>query len=218
MYINELIKADLFTVDSTATLTELKQAAEKTDHLFLAIVEPTGELIGTVCKRELNEANEFDFSLDDILNKHFVYDYYHILETIREFLKVELPELPVVDEEGFYLGVCHLNEVQYHFNRQIGLIEGGSLIIIRAQLQHYSMVDVAKIVESNQARVLNFYLTSHPDANNIEITLILNTADISDIISTFNRFDYEVVYSSTASERDDFLKERYDSFMHFLDI
>ena len=218
MYINELIKADLFTVDSTATLTELKQAAEKTDHLFLAIVEPTGELIGPVCKRELNEANEFDFSLDDILNKHFVYDYYHILETIREFLKVELPELPVVDEEGFYLGVCHLNEVQYHFNRQIGLIEGGSLIVIRAQLQHYSMVDVAKIVESNQARVLNFYLTSHPDANNIEITLILNTADISDIISTFNRFDYEVVYSSTASERDDFLKERYDSFMHFLDI
>ena len=100
----------------------------------------------------------------------------------------------------------------------MGLIEGGSLIVIETQLQNYSLVDIGRIVESNQAKVLTHYISTHPDSNNIEITIVLNVSDINDITATFSRFDYDVVYTSTATERDDFLKERYDSFMHYLDI
>lgn len=218
MRINQFIHTDHLSVSPAASFEDIKLAFKQTEFEFIPIVQETGEFLGAICKNDFLKADFEDFKLEEILEHKYVFDYYHILETIREFLKVERTELPVLDEEGIFLGVCKLHELQYHFFRVLGIIEGGSLIVIGTNLQNYSLVDIAKIVESNQAKVLTQYVSSHPDSEEIEVTLVLNIADINDIIATFERFKYDVKYTSTATDRDDFLKERYDSFMHFLDI
>ncbi len=197
---------------------QVYEAFEPESNTAIPLLHDDGELYGVIYKSDFLKANPEHFHVNDILNHHKLIDYFHILETLREFLKVEKQILAVVDTENFFLGFCHLQEVQYHFMRTIGLTEGNSMIVIQTNEQNYSLVDVGRIVESNQAKVLNFYLSSHPDSNQIEITLVLNVSDISDIISTFNRFDYYVTYSTAAKEQDDLYKERYDSLMHFLDI
>lgn len=219
MRINELIHIETKnTLNESCTFTELFETFEYTDLDFIAITDFSGEFLGAIYRADFEQIDSETFDLESLLKTHFVYDYYHILETIREFLKCETTQLPVVDEENFYIGTIKQEIVQYHLNRTLGLIEGGSLISIQTTVQNYSLVDVARIVESNQAKILTHYVSTHPDSQNIRATLVLNISDINDIIATFERFDYSVIYTSVATERDDFLKERYDSLMHFLDI
>lgn len=218
MNILQLIQNDDHTVATTANFAEVQKAFEASELDYLAVVKPTGELVGSICRTAFEKTDTHHFVLDKYIEEKALVDYYHILETIREFLKVERAQLPVVDEEGYYLGVCDLSDVQFHFNRVVGLIEGGSLLVIETSLQNYSLVDVAKIVESNQAKILTHYISTHPESTQIEVTLVLNVTEISDITATFSRFNYQVVYSSIASEQDNLLKERFDSLMHYLDI
>ena len=218
MNISQLIHTSEVSVSKFATYADMQQAFLQTELDFVPVLEENGELVGSVCKTEFDNVYIEDFQLEELIDDKALVDYFHILETIREFLKVERTVLPVVDEEGFYLGICFLQDVQYHFNRIVGLIEGGSLLVIETQLQNYSLVDVAKIVESNQAKILTHYISTHPESTQIEITMVLNGTEISDIISTFSRYNYQVVYSSIASEQENLLKERYDSLMHYLDI
>lgn len=218
MQINQITESSSITLSPQASYFEIYEVFEASGAVFLPIVEATGELTGVIYHQDFRKSNADDFTLDSVLSNTYLFDYYHILETLREFLKVERVQLPVVDTEGFYVGICKLQDVQYHFNRTIGLTEGNSMLVIQTTFQNYSLVDIGRIVESNQAKVLNFYLSSHPDSNQIEITLVLNVTEIGDIIATFNRFDYYVSYSTASKEQDDLLKERYDSLMHFLDI
>lgn len=218
MQINQIISLNQVSLGSNPSYIELYEAFEPDMIKAIPLLHDGGEFFGLVYKSDFLKADSTDFDLSDVLSHHYLYDHYHILETLREFLKVEKQVLPVVDTENYFLGFCYLSEVQYHFTRTISLVEGTSMLVIETTWQNYSLVDIGRIVESNQAKILNLYVSSHPDTNHIEVTLVLNVNDINDIIATFNRFDYYVTYSTAAMEQDDILKERYDSLMHFLDI
>jgi len=218
MRINEIIHATNISLRPNPTYLQVYEAFELPEIQLIPLLYESGELAGTIYRSDFVRHHPDHFQLNDVVTEDVLYDHYHILETLREFLKVDRTRMPVVDPEGFFMGVCELHDVQYHFNRTIGLTEGSSMMVIQTTLQNYSLVDIGRIVESNQAKVLNFYLSSHPDSNQIEITLVLNVTDIIDIIATFNRFDYYVTYSTASKEQDSLLKERYDSLMHFLDI
>lgn len=218
MNISQLIISDKALLVNETSFAEIDKAFSSTELDYIAITEKSGVFLGAIYKNDFLSQTKESFNVKSLIVEKALLDYYHILETIREFLKVERCQLPVVDEEGFYLGACKLSNVQYHFNRVIGLIEGGSLLVIETSLQNYSLIEVAKIVENNQAKVLTHYISSHPDSSQIEITLVLNVSDISDILATFPRFNYQVKYSTISSEQDNLLKERFDSLMHYLDI
>lgn len=218
MRINSLIQIDQKSILDTTSYQEIKKAFSATNHEYLPVHNGSSEFIGALYRQDFVLVKEEFFDISEMLHHKVLYEHYHILETIREFMKVDKKELPTVDEDGFYIGICSLKDVQFHFHRTLGLIEGGSLVVIETEIQNYSLVDIARIVEGNQAKVMTQYVSSHPNTKKIEVTLILNISDISDVIATFERFDYKVLYTSVATDKDDFLKERYDSFMHFLDI
>jgi len=52
----------------------------------------------------------------------------------------------------------------------------------------------------------------------LEVTIKINRTDLSAIIQTFNRYNYTIKASFHQSEYVDDLKDRFDSFMSFLNI
>ena len=81
----------------------------------------------------------------------------------------------------------------------------------------YSMSEISRIVESNNAKILSSYMTSIPTMQNIEITLKLNIINVLPIIKDFERFDYTVIASYKRDKNnDDDLLDRYESLMRFL--
>jgi len=74
-------------------------------------------------------------------------------------------------------------------------------------------------VESNDAKILSTYIQSHEDSTKMEVILKINRSEVSSIISTFERYDYNVKASFMSDqEMDSFYASRYDEFMTYLNI
>jgi hypothetical protein len=95
----------------------------------------------------------------------------------------------------------------------------GGLIVLKVLSHDYSMSRISQIVESNDARILSMYITSNPDSTSLEITLKVNTTDLTSIIRTFERYSYEVTtWVTDNDELDRFYTDRYNLLMRYLNM
>ncbi|MCB0641068.1 MAG: CBS domain-containing protein, partial [Phaeodactylibacter sp.] len=82
----------------------------------------------------------------------------------------------------------------------------------------YSLAEMSRLVESENAAVLSAFVSSSLDGSLIDVTLKINRQNVQPIISVFERFNYEI--KATFNERDytDTLRERYDLLMNYLNV
>lgn len=142
----------------------------------------------------------------------------HIYELMRLMSELKLTLVPVVDQDQNYLGVVTMEDMLHFFAHTASFTEPGSILILEVGRRDYSLAEIARIVESEQASILNVFLTAHPDSARIRVTLKINRQQIGGIIGTFERFEYDVNASFTESDYMDSLKERYDSLMSYLNV
>lgn len=152
------------------------------------------------------------------LIKPFVKPSQPVFEVVKMLSKDKLTVIPVVDDEKKYLGLISLNDVLKHYIES-GIFEDAvGVVVLEMKPYDYSLSELARLVESEDARVLNSHIT--PDVKNemIDVTLKINLPDLSRIISSFSRHGYNVKEHYNQNEFMDDLKSRYDSLIKFLDI
>lgn len=148
----------------------------------------------------------------------FVYDYQHIFDVITIFSGQKLTLLPVLNKQNQYLGVITLTDLIQRFSEISSIQNPGGIIILEINVNDYSLVEIAGIVESNGSKIINMFVSPHNDSTKIELTIKINKTDIYPILQTFERYNYNVLASYSESEINDNLKERYDLLMNYLNI
>ena len=129
-----------------------------------------------------------------------------------------LTVIPVVDAEENYLGLITQEDLIQFYATSFSFTEPGSIIIIETNKRQYSLAEISRIIESENASILSSFLTSEDDSTNVLVTVKVSRQDISGIISTLERFEYIVKGSFTEEEYFDELQERYDSLMTYLNV
>ena len=81
-----------------------------------------------------------------------------------------------------------------------------------------SFTEISRIVESNDAQILNCFISSHKDLNQIEVTLKINKIDLEDISHSLERDEYVIKATFHQSSRKEDLQQRYESLMHYLNM
>jgi len=152
------------------------------------------------------------------LSRPYVFDYQHTYDVLKVMASLKLSVIPVLNDKDQYLGLIHLSTLLQHFAEMASMKESGGLLILELNIHDYSLSEIARIVESNDAKILSLYISSHTDSNKLEVTIKINRTDLSAIIQTFNRYNYTIKASFHQSEYVDDLKDRFDSFMSFLNI
>ena len=152
------------------------------------------------------------------LNHAYVYEHQHIYEAIKIFSTLSLSLLPVVTESNQYLGVITQANLVRHLAGIFGINNPGGVIILEINEKDYVLTEIAKIVESNDAKVLSLSITSFPDSTKLEVTVKLNRMDIESILQTFIRYNYSVKASFFENLNFESLKERFDSLMSYLNV
>jgi len=83
--------------------------------------------------------------------------------------------------------------------------------------RNYSLAEIARITEVNNAKILYLHVNPLADAeNNIQVSLKYNITDLKYIIATFERFNYQVIFSSQQTDEDDASSKRYDWLIKYL--
>ena len=179
------------------------------------------KLLGLITEEDVLNFDDPDASLGShplSLNRPFVAETEHLYEVVKVAVNLQLTVVPVVDYEENYLGVVTLQNLLQYFAESGSLTEPGTILVLEMNKRDYSLAEIARLVESENAAILSSYISSRPESSKLEVTLKLNRREIKHIVATFERFEYVVKASFQESDYMDSLKERYDSLMNYLSV
>jgi acetoin utilization protein AcuB len=149
----------------------------------------------------------------------YVTEDQHVYEVIELASRLSLSIIPVLSNNSHYKGVITQNDLIHYFADFSALKEPGAIIILEMSIHDYSLSQISQIVESNDAKILSLYISSHSSSTRLELTLKINKNDLTSIIQTFTRYNYTI--QSTFMDHDDMdslYENRYDMFMKYLSI
>ena len=126
--------------------------------------------------------------------------------------------IPVVDETHKYLGMVTTNNLIQNTNKMAAINEPGGILVLEMNVRDYSLTEVARIVESNDAKILSSYIRTLPGPDNMELTLKINKEELDGIIQAFERYSYNIVATFNETKHLEDLKNRFESFMKFINI
>lgn len=187
----------------------------------LPVVRDT-QYMGLVSDKLIYDLNLLEKPLEeelDKLNTSHVHKEQHIFEVAILMYKLKLSVIPVLDTDHYYLGAITLYDLARRFASYFSLEEIGGVIILEVNVNDYSLTEISRIVESNDTKILSFFMNRVPGASVYDIVLKLDKEDLSSVIQSFMRYNYNVkgVYLDD-SKLGDLYKDRYDQFMKFMNI
>ena len=149
----------------------------------------------------------------------YVTDNQHIYEVMEMASRMMLTVVPVLDQNNRYQGLISLTDLLHYFADMAAIKQPGGILVLEINAGDYSLTQIAQIVESNDAKILSMYISSHSLTTKMEITLKINRQDLTSIIQTFNRYNYIISASfMNDDDMDSLYENRYDLFMKYLNI
>jgi hypothetical protein len=140
----------------------------------------------------------------------------HLFDVMKLIVDSNLTVVPVVDQHNKYLGLITLENIVKHFAETVAITQPGGILVLEMNPRDYSLAEIARLVESENTKILSCFLSSPYGDERIELTLKLSRQDLKHVIATLSRFGYEVKSSFYESEYLDDLKSRYDALMKYL--
>ena len=180
-----------------------------------------GRYVGLISEDDVLDYSNAEVAIAEhpITKQHTSVDEYeHIYEIVKTAVRFQLSIIPVIDENENLLGVITLEDLLTHFAKSASLAEPGSVLVLEVNRRNYSLSEIARLAEYEQATILSSNILSQADSLNLEVTLKFNTREVSRLVATYERFNYTIKASYQESDYMDDLKERYDSLMSYLNV
>ena len=178
------------------------------------------QLLGVVSEDDI-----LDFDVEEPVGSYrlsayrpYVRENDHLYEVIKVLSRQKLTLMPVVNDQEEYVGLVSQEDIIHYFAQIGSFTESGSIVVLEVNRRDYSLVEIARIVESEGAAILSSFVTSNLDSLMIDVTLKINRPDLMGIIATFERFDYKVKATFSEEQFSNTIKERYDMLMTYLNV
>lgn len=181
------------------------------------------ELLGMISEEDLLDTEEDDTPVGNIRlrlpEKTYVYEDAHVYDVIRMASLLNLDILPVLKaRDNTFLGVVTKNDILEAVGALMGTNEPGGIIVLEVSQNSYHLSEIARICESNDAKILSLTVTNSPGSGNLLVTLKLNIREMSRVIATFERFEYTIHNVVFDAEQLDDYRENYENLLRYLDL
>ena len=94
-----------------------------------------------------------------------------------------------------------------------------SLIVLEVSIADYTLTEIARLVEDNNARVIRLEVLPIKDGSSLLVSLKLNVRDVTAVLRSFERFEYNVVYYfMKEDEVNDTYEDRLKELLHYLEM
>lgn len=220
MQIQELNYASLPWIQQSDSVASAMQRLEDEQLTQLPVVE--GErYVGLVNMDLLLSAEDDSLTIEQLiplLPKSLIHPEDHFLSALQIVAEQSLQLIPVVSAGGELLGVIEQIELMSAVSAFLGLHESGALLVVEKELHQYSASEIIKLVETNDVQVMQLNTQPNTQAGTVLVTLRLNRSEISDIISTFQRYEYTIRFFIGEEQYANELRTNYDNLIHYLKI
>jgi predicted transcriptional regulator len=180
------------------------------------------EYVGLISDKQIYDLNLTEKTMEDCREQMVrpqVLVNQHIYEVVSLISEWKISVVPVLDLYHQYKGVISVFDAAQHFADLVAVRDPGGVIVLELNPLDYSLAQIARIVEENDAKILSLYVTRATDSTVLKVTLKVNVIDLSPIIQTFVRFDYTIsAVFMDDSKLKDLYDDRFDQLMRFMNI
>jgi len=162
---------------------------------------------------ENSTVTDFKFTLD----KFFTLNTTSWFDVLQIFSKNDSNLVPVLDANNKYVGFYELSDCIKLLSDTPFLSEEGSTIIVEKSINSYSFSEVTQIIESNNSKILGFFISNFTDGT-VQLSIKLNTANMSGVLQTFRRYDYDVISDHIDDSYANNLKNNSDYLDKYLNM
>lgn len=141
----------------------------------------------------------------------------HFLKAIQIAVQNNLSIVPVLQEQSI-MGIVTYNDLLRNASDFMSLNEPGGLIVLELEGKDYSFNEINRIVETNDAQITQLNTYSDIETGIMHLTIRVSKMEISDIISTFQRYEYNVQYYFGEEFYENEIRNNYDNLMNYLKI
>jgi len=179
-------------------------------------------LIGLISDKIIYDLNMIKSPIaeysDHLLSPH-VHTNQHIYEVFSAISVLKLSAVPVLNLDHEYCGLITVFDLAQKFADLVAVREPGGVIVLELNSIDYLLSQIVQIVESNNARILSFYINQEKESTLMTVTLKINVTDLSAIIQTLVRYDYNIkaVYMDDSMIRNMY-DDRYEQLLKYMSI
>ncbi len=216
MYVSEIILKNIPVVHEQTRVHEALSIVTQYQLTHVIVVEDK-QMLGLLTEEFLWSMDE-DASMNeakDHFEKFALHVDHQILDTFKLFRQYDTNVIPVVNDKNEYQGAALMEEVATAFSKYTFLEENGAILEIEVSYENYSMEEISRIVESNNAKLYGAILTEM-DTDKVRVTLKMTTDNISSVGATFERFGYAVRHKYYEDKKDQLMEERYKQFQKYI--
>jgi len=181
-----------------------------------------GELLGFISEEIILESNEDSKKLEEyeLFGQRCVVGMEsHFYDIIRVANENKMQMVAVVDDQKKYHGIITVQDIMASFAQTAAVQMPGGILVLSMDLIDYSLAEISRYVEENNAKVISSSLIEDPlDKGKIKVTLKINQTDLSRIVATLERFSYRVIGRYQESRAPEAERERLDLLLKYLDI
>lgn len=188
------------------------------DHLP---VEDGGKYAGIVSSSDLLEAGDDERlirDLKEVFPVPSVNEQDHFLRAVQLAVDFDLSVVPVVNEEKTIVGIITYNDLLRTTSEFISVNEPGGLIVLELRNVDYSFNEISRIIETNDAQITQLNTIANPATGLMLVTIKVNKTEVSDIVATFQRYEYNVKHYFGEEQYENELRSNYDNLMNYLRI
>jgi CBS domain-containing protein len=142
----------------------------------------------------------------------------HFIDAVQTANDYHLTVVPVVEKDSDYAGVILIDELLRNLGKITGASEPGGLMVLEMDQRNFSFAEISKLIETNDAQITQLNTSWDNSSDSFLVTIKINKFEISDIVATFQRYDYTVKYYFGEELYENELKDNYDHLMNYLSI
>lgn len=142
----------------------------------------------------------------------------HFLKAMQVAVDNGITLVPIIEENGNMYGAVTYADLLRQASEFMSVNDPGGLIVLEMDSQKYSFNEISRLVETNDSQItqLNTYTDTHTGM--MQVTIKINKMEVSDIVATFQRYDYTVKHYFGEELYENELKSNYDNLMNYLKI
>lgn len=218
--IGELINPSILTLRYDMKVEEALNAVSDADVEYAIVLDENNHVFAIAEDIELEDADASLLVKEISFQNKFkgVNAQLHIYDALKLMSINSWDIIPVLDDDFEYLGAVSIHVIKSEIVENLAYKLSGAIIILRQLESDYSLAEIVRICEANDCRVMSVGTQKEVDSRGIFITLKLEKSEVSSLIASFTRYEYEIIATYGNNMYHEDLKDRLDLLMHYINM
>lgn len=220
MNLGQIVDKPDFRAHPGDQIDKLLALMEAEEHQAMPLVDD-GVLMGVITADQLLDLDQTNQPLAQAgisYRQAYLHENQHVLDALPFFEGHGIDIIPVVTAKHIYRGLVTPVRLIAALNTIMGGNQPGGILVLEGGARDNALSHIAHIVESTNTQILNSHVRTIPDSSKIEVTLKVNTTNLSAVTAALLRYDYiiKTTYSGDV-DRDD-INDRFDHLMNYINM